>query len=143
MSPDEQLRDRMRRKTAALRPGCLTDCVSTSIPATSRGPFSCRQVFALLVVASVLCIVVWLATLSVCAMASATSVVSSTAALVVSYLVLVGLCAAAYTAILRRSAWFFYLRPSVRWLASFGSAIILMVAFTFVFQIAFTLFAGW
>ena len=37
----------------------------------------------------------------------------------------------------------FYLRPLLRWLASFGSAILLMIAFTFVFQLVFTLLAGW
>jgi hypothetical protein len=110
---------------------------------TLCGPLSCSRVAIWLLGASLLCLVVWLLSLAGWAVASGSHVVERAPAVVISYVTLVGLSAAAYTAILRQSAWFFALRPALRWFASITSAILLMFLFAFVFQIGFTLYAGW
>jgi hypothetical protein len=110
---------------------------------TLRGPLSCRRVIAWLLAASLLCVVVWWLGLAFWAVVSGSSLLSRTAAEVISYVTLVGFTAIAYAIIFRQSAWFFRLRPVVRWAASIASALILMVVFTFIFQIGFTLYAGW
>jgi hypothetical protein len=96
-----------------------------------------------LVAASLLCVVVWFLTLAGWAFASGSRTIERTAFEVISYSTFFGLSAVAYTFILGQSRWFIGLRPQIRWSASFLSAIILMLVFAFVSQIAFTLYAGW
>jgi hypothetical protein len=62
---------------------------------------------------------------------------------IMSYITLAGFSAVAYAAVLRNSAWFFTLRPVISWTVSILSALALTGGFLFVFQIAFTLYAGW
>jgi hypothetical protein len=88
-------------------------------------------------------VLAWLLSLAGWAAASGSRTIESTPAMVISFVTVVGFSAVAYTVILRQSAWFFRLRPVARWLASSMSAILLMFLFVFIFQIAFTLYAGW
>jgi len=69
--------------------------------------------------------------------------VSRRALEIMSYITLAGFSAIAYTAVLRNSAWFFTLQPVISWTASILSAVVLAYVFIFVFQIGFTLYAGW
>ena len=96
-----------------------------------------------LMLASVLCVVVWFVTLAGWAFLSGSSVMADITAKVISYVTLLGFSAAAYTFIFAQSSWLITLRPLVRWLASASLGVILMLVFAFVFQRAFELYALW
>jgi hypothetical protein len=110
---------------------------------TLPGPLSCRRVVAFLLTASVLCAVAWWLGLLLWVLVSRTLEINQTAGEVISYTTLFGFSAIAYAVILRQSAWFFSFRPVTGWAASIVAALTLMFMFVFVFQIAFSLYAGW
>jgi hypothetical protein len=117
---DEELRYKMRRKLVLFRRPRVTRSPAGGL----HTPFNCAEVGALLALAGLCCIIVFSIVGYICFTVTLLVLIPRWAA-AIAYATPFALCVAAYAAILRHSAWFFRLRPVLRWAASVASAMIL------------------
>jgi hypothetical protein len=123
-TPEEQLRESMRRKASLLRP----DFRVVLVPGALRTPFNCIEVVALLFLAGTCCVVASIAIGGIFGGVSAVLSIPSWIPLA-TFIAPLGACVAIYAVVLRHSAWFFRLTPALRWAASVVSAVALTCLF--------------
>ena len=119
-TPEEELRYTMRRKLALFRGPRVTHSLAGGL----HTPFNCAEIGALLALAGLCCIIVFSIVGYICFTVTLLVLIPRWVA-VIAYATPFALCVAAYAAILRHSAWFFRLRPVLRWATSVTCAMIL------------------
>ncbi len=93
--------------------------------------------------ASLLSVLVWYAALGVWFAIYRQPIMSRSAVEAISWITLGGFTAVIYAVTVRQSKWLFDLPSKARWVSAVAIALVLTYGFIMLFNLAFTVYAGW